>query len=130
MKKIILVCFFVISIFLINLVNAEILVSEAGVEYESRILDVLNNNTFVPIIIELNEFSDAEARDLLSMFDEENIKDIAIHNLTNSIGVDMTEDAFFELIQDERVDKVYYDIPMFTSSKKQIRRYCCSRASC
>ena len=46
MKKIILVCFFVIFILLINFVSAEMLVSEAGVEYDSDISNAFNNREF------------------------------------------------------------------------------------
>jgi|SRR3989344_4910658 len=120
MKKINFLFYLVLFFFVVNYVNAETLISDAGVEYDSKILDVLDNNAFVPIIIELNEFSDAEARNLLSIFDEDEIKNVAIRNLSQGIGIDLTEEAFFKLIQDERVSKIYYDTPLYLSSKDYI----------
>ena len=47
MKKIILTCLLlIVSIFLVNYVSAEILVSEAGVEYDSDISNAFNNREF------------------------------------------------------------------------------------
>jgi len=108
----------ILSILIVNLVSAEMLVSEAGVEYEDRILEEFaklegTNETFVPLIIELKDFS--KANDLLSIFSNGEIKDVAIRDLSNRIGVDLTEEAFFKLIQDNRVEGVYYDYPLYLS---------------
>ena len=120
MKKIILICLLlIVSIFLVNYVSAEILVSETGVEYDSKILDQFQNQTFVPIIIELNEFSDEGARNLLSNFNEEEVEYIVIHNITQRVSVDLTEETFFKLIQNDRINKIYYNAPIYFTSKKQ-----------
>ena len=120
MKKIILTCLLlIVSIFLVNYVSAEILVSETGVEYDSKILDQFQNQTFVPIIIELNEFSDEGARNLLSNFNEEEVEYIVIHNITQRVSVDLTEETFFKLIQNDRINKIYYNAPIYFTSKKQ-----------
>jgi len=113
--KFVLFCL-VLSILLINNVNAETLISDAGVEYDEKILEEFaklegTNETFVPLIIHLTNLSEAES--LISMFEEDEFRGYINHNLsfrsTESFGVDMTEEAFFKLIQDERVTKVYYN---------------------
>ncbi len=115
----------VVSLF--GVVSAEMLVSDAGVEYDSRILEEFaklegTDGTFVQIIIQLKDFSDAE--NLLSIFNESEIKDIAIRNLTKKMGVGLTKEGFDKLISDSRVEAVYYDAPMYfldgESSAKEI----------
>ncbi len=99
--------------------NPNIKTSNAGVKYEQKVLyefsklemNKTSNKTFVQIIIQLKDFSDAE--NLLSIFNESEIKDIAIRNLTKKMGVGLTKEGFDKLISDSRVEAVYYDAPMY-----------------
>jgi uncharacterized membrane protein len=122
--------------------NGNMLVSDAGVAYDKEIeeyfndqtlvqelisrpirshaisLEVIDNETWVSVIIDLKDFSEAE--DLLSIFSDNEIKDISFGNLSKSIGADLTKEGFDKLIQDERVDKVYYSHPMYLLDERNI----------
>ena len=117
-------------------------VSDAGVEYDFEILDyfnnqtlveelisrplrshatsleIIDNETWVSVIIDLKDFSEAD--NVLSIFSEEEIKDITIRNLSKGIGVDLTEEAFFKLVNDERVDKIYYSHPIYLLKGREL----------
>ena len=125
--KTVIIFILILGIFLVNFVNAEMLTSNAGVQYDSRILEEFEkikmnetiNETFIGIVIELKDFS--KSNDLLSIFSENETKDIAIRNLSERVGVDLTEEAFFKLIQDDRVSKVYYDIKYYPTEKNTLK---------
>ena len=116
MKKINFLFYLVLFFFVVNYVNAETLISDAGVEYDSKILDVLDNNAFVPIIIELNEFSDAEARNLLSIFDEDEIKNVSedIHILKEVGLIEIEEKDIPKkiIIPSVKFDRLRISIPI------------------
>jgi len=119
-KEIISIGLLIIILLSLNFVFAEMLTSDAGVEYESRILDEFvklegTDETFIPVIIELKDFS--KANDLLSIFSADEIQDVAIRDLSKMIGIDLTEEAFFKLLKDDRVNKVSYDYPMYLSDE-------------
>ncbi|HEB47130.1 MAG TPA: hypothetical protein ENI22_01535 [Candidatus Pacearchaeota archaeon] len=58
MKKQLLLVSLFLSVFLISFVSAEVLVSDAGVEYESEIIDALDDSEWVEVIIEIQEKND------------------------------------------------------------------------
>lgn len=116
--KTIIIFSLIFSIFLISFVNAEMLTSNAGVQYDSRILDEFEkiktnetiNETFVKIIILLKDKSEAD--NLLSNFSKDELKDIINRQISDSIGVKVTEEGLYKLLQDERIEKVYFNIPI------------------
>jgi hypothetical protein len=106
---------FFLFLVLINLINAEMLVSNASVQYEPRILDEFNklsgtNEKFVDLIIYLKNSSDADS--LISNFSSDKIGRVINRHLSNMIGIQMTKGAFLKLIQDTRVESVYYNAPV------------------
>jgi len=112
-KQKILFVLLVFLILLINFVYAEILLSDGGVKYENRILQEFDKTSgFVDLIIYLKDISQAES--LISNFSENEIGRVINRNISNRITAQMTEEAFFKLIQDERVESVYYNAPVQT----------------
>src|SRR3989344_6573614 len=110
-KQKILFVLLVFLILLINFVYAEILLSDGGVKYENRILQEFDKTSgFVDLIIYLKDISQAES--LISNFSENEIGRVINRNISNRITAQMTEEAFFKLIQDERVESVYYNAPV------------------
>jgi len=100
-----------IFINLLSFVNAKMLVSDVGVEYEDRILEEFakldgTNETFIKIIIYLKNTSEAD--EILSAFSSNELKDIINRQISDRISVKITEPGFYKLIQDDRVDKVYF----------------------
>lgn len=96
---------------LVNVISAELLISSEGVQYEDRILEEFNrlegtNETFIEVIIYLRDTSQTD--DVLSAFSSNELKDIINRRVSDRIGVKITEEGFFKLIQDGRVDKVYF----------------------
>jgi len=113
-----------IGIMQVNLISAETLVSDVGVEYESEILEEFNkmrndetNQTFVKLIIYLKDISEAE--NLISNFNEAEVKNFLNRKTSSRIAVEMTEEGFYKLIQDDRVEKVYYDFPFYALEKNE-----------
>jgi len=88
-------------------------------KYESRILDEFakiegTNESFVRAIIRLKNSSYVDG--FISEFPDEEFRNI-IHrevslSSSNRFGAEITEEAFFKLIQDERVESVYYNAPI------------------
>jgi hypothetical protein len=110
-KQVFILVFLFLGLSLINFVQAEMLTSDAGVQYEDRILEEFNklegtNETFVEIIVYLRDTSQTD--DVLSAFSSNELKDIINRRVSDRIGVKITEEGFFKLIQDGRVDKVYF----------------------
>lgn len=64
------------------------------------------NETFIKIIIYLKDTSKAD--DLFSNFSTNELKDIIDRQISDRISVKITEEAFYKLIQDDRVDKIYF----------------------
>ena len=98
-----------------SIVSAEMLVSDAGVEYESKILDEFaklegTNETFVDLIIYIKDMSEVE--NLILTFSKDEIGRVINRNISNRIAIEMNEEAFFKLIQDEQVESVYYNAPI------------------
>ena len=58
MEKQLLLVGLILSVFLISFVSAEVLVSDAGVEYETDILDALDDSEWVEVIIKIQEEND------------------------------------------------------------------------
>ena len=86
---------------------------ELRVLYELAELNYLELNQtsgFVDLIIYLKDISQAES--LISNFSENEIGRVINRNISNRITAQMTEEAFFKLIQDERVESVYYNAPV------------------
>jgi hypothetical protein len=124
-----------IVLILIPLISAEMLVSDAGVQYEQKIfnffnnqtlvqqeisnplrpqggsLEIVDNETYVRVIINLKNVSDID--NLLSDLPQDKFKNLINRNLSyNSypkISVEITKEIFDSLIQDNRIDKIYYD---------------------
>jgi len=100
-------------------VSAEMLVSDAGVEYEERILEEFSklegtNETFVKVIIHLENLSEAD--NLVSDFSKDELKNVINRDIPNrssqSFGATISQDGFFKLLKDGRVTKVYYNAPI------------------
>jgi len=121
-KCLILGMFVLSVIMLIGVVNAEMLVSGAGVEYEEKILEEFaklegTNETFVKIIIELENAS--EENNLISPFLEEEVRNIINRPISpGRIGVEITEEGFYRLIEDERVKSIYFNRPLYYESEE------------
>jgi len=87
-------------------------------KYEPRILEEFaklkypeenqteTNETFIRIVIYLKDTSQTD--DVLSNFSSNELKDIINRQISDRIGVKITEAGFYKLIQDDRVDKVYF----------------------
>jgi len=114
---------FIFCIFLISFVSSvEMLTSDAGIKYDQRILDefanpnntiIINDSTnesYVQVLIYFKE--PLEVDNFVFTFSNEEIKDTSDNNLSSSrITARITKKGFDKLINDERVDKVYYDFP-------------------
>jgi len=111
-KQIYLIIF--VTIFFGSLVSAEILVSDRGVEYDSVILDKFQYQLYVEVIIHLENLSYLE--ELISEFSEDELRDVIYRDIPNrssqSFGAEITESAFFKLLKDDRVEKIYYNWPV------------------
>jgi len=115
---------FIFCIFLISFVSSEkMLTSDAGVQYDDNILkefgkaklnqsinDSEINQTSIRVIIYLKDYSETDA--ILSNFSEDEIWHIVDRNVSSRIGAIINEEGFYKLIQDERIDKIYYDFPV------------------
>ena len=114
MNKRLLFFVFILCIFLVPNVNAEMLVSDAGVEYEPTILEKYGNlegsEKYVSLNVKLKDYSEADS--IFSEFSDEEIKNLIISYSSEidkySISVEMTEEAFLKLIGNEKVSKVFY----------------------
>ena len=108
----------------INIASSEMWVSDAGVKYEQRILDEFNNSnntmiinetaneTWVSVIIYLKDKS--EINNLISAFSDEEIRNILDRSISpNKISFEITRKGFDKLIEDGKVDKVYYNAPVY-----------------
>lgn len=85
--------------------------SNVGVEYEKRILNEFDklqgtNETFVEVIFYLKNTS--QINDVLSDFSSNEIKDVINKEISDIISAKITEAGFYKLIQDSRVDRVYF----------------------
>ncbi|MGD9276058.1 MAG: hypothetical protein PVJ67_02705 [Candidatus Pacearchaeota archaeon] len=101
---------FFISLFLFNFISAEMLTSDAGVEYDSAIVEQFDSGQeFVNVMIDFTNFSDIDS--LISDFSEGELKNLLNRNypytITPSIAATVSEETFFRLLQDKRVDKIY-----------------------
>jgi hypothetical protein len=119
MKKQIIFGFFLILVIvnMFGIVRSEMLISSANVSYDSTIIDEFNrikgggeNETFVQLLVYLKNGSEAE--DIISNFNGSEISKFLHRENSDTIVVKMTEEGFYKLIQDNRVDKVYYDFPI------------------
>ena len=125
--KISMIFMLILSSLLINFVSANMLVSDSGVRYESRILEEFDklkmnetvNETFIKVIIYLKNIS--EVNDLISNFSERELRNIINRQIPNKsserIGAEVTEEGFYKLIQDDRIDKIYYNFPVYPTEK-------------
>ncbi len=122
----IIVLFF--SLLLLELISADLSTSEKWksnlTEIQKNILQkniqkyelpILNefakNNEVVKVIIDLNDVS--EIKDFVLNFSEE-LQNKKIYPEKYWITAEISEDVFFELLQDERVKKIHYNTPTFT----------------
>ena len=67
----------------------------------------------IGVIIYLKDSS--EISNLISDFSDEEMKNVINRDTSNRIAADISEDAFFKLIEDERVDRMYYNRPISMS---------------
>jgi hypothetical protein len=78
---------------------------------------VSKHDLFVDLIIEIENIS--QAKNLVSNFSENEMKDIVIHYIpyrsSESFAAEVSEEGFFKLLQDERIVKVYYNVPVYAS---------------
>lgn len=106
-----------------GIVSSEKLISDNNVKYDSKILDMFKNNTFVDVIIYLKDLSEAD--DLVSGFSEDELKDVINRQIPNRsserIGAKISEEGFYKLIQDDRVEKVYYNLPVYGTGKSTLK---------
>src|SRR3989344_3134346 len=99
--------------------NDGFLVPSKGIKYEDKILrefDKLNqtDEIFVWVVIYLKNSSDVS--ELPSIFSKDEIKDILHRPISpNKISAKITKSAFDKLIQDERVDRVFYNGKLYFS---------------
>jgi len=124
-----------------SFVSAEMLVSEVGVEYDNEIeeyfnsqalveelisqrpgsqansLEIINNEIYVKVLIYLKDSSEAD--DLLLIFSENEIKNMVHRDSSLSISVKITKEGFDKLVQDKRVDRVYYNFPVRAFEEKE-----------
>src|SRR3989344_7594425 len=112
--KTIIIFSIIFTVFLINNINnisAEMLVSEVGVQYDSKILEKFESNTFANVIIILEESVDID--NFVTEFSNDEFKDVINRNIpnksSNRFGAKISEDAFFKLLQDERVENIEYN---------------------
>lgn len=132
----------IILLFLINFsfVSAEMLVSDAGVQYEQKILDYFNNRslveeeitnplrpqagsleivdneTFVRVLIDLKDPS--KSQEFVSSFQNLSFNDVVVRSVEYGISVKVDEETFNQIIQDERVGYVYYNAPIYAQNNK------------
>ena len=97
-------------------VYAQMSQSNVGVDYEDRILEEFEANEYVGVIIYLKDSS--EISNLISDFSDEEMKNVINRDTSNRIAADISEDAFFKLIEDERVDRMYYNRPIYALNKE------------
>jgi len=123
---------FIFCIFLIGFVSSvEMITSSAGVQYGDSILkefekakinqsinDNETNQTFVHVLIDLKDGSEADA--LISSFSEEEFKIVSYYNGSSSVGVLITKEAFNKLINDSRVEKVYYEVSIHAFDREKL----------
>ena len=104
----------ILGIFLINIVSAVRLFSEIGVDYDSQILDLFENNSYVDVTITLNDSINRD--NFITEFSNEEFKDIVNTHIpnksSNRFSVKIPEDTFFKLLQDERVKIIDYNGPV------------------
>jgi subtilisin family serine protease len=124
-KQVFILLFLFLGLSLMNFVQAEMLTSDAGVRYEDRILEEFNrlNNTeekFIEVVIDLKDSSDKNS--VLSLFSEEELKDVIILQASPDIvGVEISEEGFFKLIQNNRVESVSYNPPVHATLSESIQ---------
>jgi len=109
-----------VVVHILSFVHAEMLISDSGVKYEQKILDEFakleNNNetnqTFVHVLIYLKDSLDADT--LISSFSENEIKDITgLNDISPTrFSIKITKEGFDKLINDSRVEKIYYEVPI------------------
>lgn len=118
---------FILGMMFIGFVNAEGLVSESGVIYSERILEQFDNiqgtnENFVDVMIYPKDVSYKE--EIISDLSDKNVGRIVNRNISNKITVKVTEDVFFELLEDERIEKISYNAPIkLVSSPWQKRSF-------
>lgn len=114
MKRGVLVGLIVLGLFFVNFVSAKDLFSTSGVQYEEGILNEFNKlegtEKFIDLIVYLKNISNADA--LISSFSSDEIGRVVNRHLSNMISIEMTEEAFLKLIQDDRIESVYYNAPV------------------
>jgi hypothetical protein len=109
----------IIIVSMVFIVSAEMLVSDAGVGYDSEIIDRFNQNlTSVNIFFKLKNMS--EANDLLSTFSKNEFGNIIRRPDSSRIGGEITRQGFDKLISDSRVEVVYYNIPVYATENETI----------
>ena len=118
-------CLGLFCLLMFGFVSAEMLINEVGVEYDYEIVkefdkaklnESLNDSEiYVGIIIELEDLSKSEffVNNYLS---NKKVKNIVNRNISNLIGVDVTEEVFFSLLNNSEISKITYDSPMYLSS--------------
>lgn len=89
----------------------EELISQGRVHTDS--LEIVGNKTWIKVLISIKDSSEADS--LISIFSNEEIRDVSGLDDTSpsKFSLKITKEGFDKLILDERVDKVYYDIPIY-----------------
>ena len=104
-----------LAFLLISLVSAEMLVSDAGVKYDSDILEAFENNEWVDVIIDFKNISEKDV--LISDSSDSEIQDIYVWESSPRIDASISEEGFNKFISDERIESIYYDFPVQASNK-------------
>jgi hypothetical protein len=101
-----------------SFISAEMLVSDAGVEYEQRILDEFakSDESFINIIIQLKDPSETD--NLISDFSEDEIRKTFRFSTSDDVSAEISESGFEKLIEDGRVDKIYFNRPLTINEPK------------
>ncbi len=94
----------------LGIIRAEMLVSDAGVEYDDEILEELNNSNWVAVLIDLKDISEMD--NVFSNFSVNEIRDLYKSPYSSRIDAEITEEGFEKLINDSRVTEIYFNAPV------------------
>jgi hypothetical protein len=92
---------------LVNFVSSEMLVSDAGVQYDSEIISAFNTSEWVGIFFKLNNMSEAD--NLIFSFSNSEFQ--LIRKSSTRIVGEITKEGFEKLISNLNVKSVYYNAP-------------------
>jgi subtilisin family serine protease len=114
-KGILLILFLFASLVFVGFIQAKDLVSESGVIYSDRILEQFDkirgtNETFVDVIIHPKDVSYKEK--IISDLSSREVGRIVNRDISEFFSAKITEEVFFELLEDDRIKSIYYNAPI------------------